>query len=90
VETPSLRTKDISSSGVYFLSPRRLEPGTPLELRVVLVDRPFGRASVTRRTEAHVVRADEASRPGWHGVAVAFDEISFSRGELAPAQSRVE
>lgn len=89
-ETPALRTKDISSSGVYFLSPRRLDPGTPLELRVVLVDRPLGRASVTMRTEAHVVRADDASRPGWHGVAVSFDEISFSRVDPAPGRSRAK
>lgn len=79
-----LRTKDISSSGVYFLSPRRIEPGTPVELQVVLVDRPFDRPSVLMRTEAHVVRVEKASRTGWHGVAVAFDDISFSQGASAP------
>src|SRR6185295_20080661 len=41
-----LSTQDISSSGVFFLSPRRIEPGTPIEMEVILVDKPIGRGSV--------------------------------------------
>src|ERR1700675_391384 len=33
----TLRTTNISSSGVLFLYPQRIEPGTPLEIEVSLV-----------------------------------------------------
>ncbi len=80
----ALRTENISSSGVYFLSPRRIEPGTPIELEVLVANRPFGRDSVQMRTEAHVIRADSAAKSGWHGLAAAFDDISFVRDESLP------
>jgi PilZ domain-containing protein len=80
-----LRTTNISSSGVLFLSPLLIEPGTPVEIEVCLVDRPFGRGSVRMVTEAHVVRAEMASRPGWHALAVSFDDITFQRDEPLPA-----
>jgi hypothetical protein len=76
-----LRTADISSSGVLFLCPRRIEPGTPIEMEVVLVDRPFGQGTVRMTTEAHVVRAEPSSRRGRHAVAVSFDDITFQRHE---------
>jgi hypothetical protein len=82
----TLRTKDISSSGVYFLSPNPMEPGTPIELELLVVHRPFGHGSVRMRTEAHVVRSEGGAKPGWHGVAAAFDDISFLRDEPLPAQ----
>jgi hypothetical protein len=81
-----LRTTNISSSGVLFLSPLRIEPGTPVEIEVCLVDRPFGRGSVRMVTEAHVVRAEMASRPGWHALAVSFDDITFQRDEPLPSR----
>lgn len=80
----TLLTRDISSSGVYFLAPRRIEPGTPIELEVALVDRPFGQGSVRMCTAAHVVRADETHTPGWHGLAATFDDIAFDRDESLP------
>ncbi|HEV7966383.1 MAG TPA: PilZ domain-containing protein [Candidatus Acidoferrales bacterium] len=79
-----LHTTNISSSGVLFLCPRRIEPGTPIEIEVSLVDRPFGRGSVTMKTEAHIVRAETASRPGWHCLAATFDDITFQREEPLP------
>lgn len=80
-----LRTTNISSSGVLFLCPQHIEPGTPLEIEVYLVDRPLGRGTVRMTTEAHVVRAEPASRSGWHSVAVCFDDISFHREEPIPS-----
>lgn len=80
----TLRTTNISSSGVLFLSPNRIEPGTPIALEVYLVDRPFGRGSVKMTTEAHIVRAEPASRPGWHALAATFDDIAFHREETLP------
>jgi hypothetical protein len=81
-----LRTTNISSSGVLFLCPQRIEPGTPIEIEVCLVDRPFGRGTVRMRTEAHIVRAEPASRPGWHSLAATFDEITFQREEPLPSR----
>jgi hypothetical protein len=81
-----LRTANISSSGVLFLSPVRIEPGTPVALEVDLVDRPFGRGSVKMTTEAHIVRAEPAARPGWHALAATFDDITFQREEPLPSR----
>ena len=82
----SLRTTNISSSGVLFLCPQRIEPGTPIEIEVCLVDRPFGRGTVRMRTEAHIVRAEPTSRPGWHSLAATFDDITFQREEPLPSR----
>ncbi len=84
MEERSLRTRDISSIGVYFFSPRLIEPGTPVELELLVVDQPFGRGSVRMLTEAHIVRVDDSEKPGWHGLAAAFDDISFHRDEILP------
>src|SRR5580704_17422533 len=54
----TLRTTNISSSGVLFLCPQRIEPGTPVELEVCLVNSPFGHGTVKMKTEAHVVGAE--------------------------------
>ena len=82
----SLRTDNISSSGVLFLFPHRIEPGTPMEIEVCLVDRPQGRGTVKMRTEAHVVRAEPSTRPGWHALALSFDDITFQREEPLPSR----
>ena len=77
--TPMLRVHDISSSGAFFMYPDRIEPGTPLVLEVSLIEeRPRHRA-VRMCVDAHVVRAEAAGKPGWHGLAVAFDDIRYVR-----------
>jgi hypothetical protein len=81
-----LRTTNISSSGVLFLCPQRIEPGTPIEIEVCLVDRPFGRGTVRMKTEAHIVRAEASSKPGWHSIAATFDDITFQREEPLPSR----
>jgi len=81
-----LRTTNISSSGVLFLCPQRIEPGTPIAIEVCLVDRPFGRGTVKMTTEAHIVRAEPTSRPGWHSLAATFDDITFQREEPLPSR----
>jgi hypothetical protein len=81
-----LHTANISSSGVLFPCPRLIEPGTPVEIEISLLDRPLGRGSVKMLTEAHIVRVDAASRPGWHMLAVAFDDITFKREEPMPSR----
>jgi hypothetical protein len=82
----TLHTTDISSSGVLFLCPQRIEPGTPVEIEVSLVARPLGRGSVKMMTEAHIVRAEPASKPGWHALAASFDDITFQRDEPLPTR----
>lgn len=80
----TLLTRNISSSGVFFLAPKHIEPGTPIELEVALVDRPLGQGSVRMCTAAHVVRAEPSHTAGWHGVAATFDDIAFDRDEAVP------
>lgn len=84
----SLVTKDISSSGVYFLAPRRIEPGVAIMLEVALVDRPLGHGSVRMCTAAHIVRAEPADMLGWHGLAASFDDFDFERDEQVPLRFR--
>jgi hypothetical protein len=83
-DAPRLSTRDISSSGVFFLCPQRLEPGTPVELEVALVDRPRRYGSVRMITEAHIVRTEPARPNGWHGLAAIFDDITFHRSDPLP------
>lgn len=80
----TLLTRNISSSGVYFLSPERIAPGTPIELEVALIERPLGMGTVRMATAAHIVRADESETPGWHGLAATFDNYEFQRDEALP------
>jgi PilZ domain-containing protein len=76
-----LQTADISSSGLFFLSPLRIEAGTAIELEVKLIAQPVARATVHMSAIAHVVRAETAEKPGWYGVAATFDDISYRRDE---------
>lgn len=80
----TLLTRNISSSGVFFLAPKPIAPGTAIELEVALVDRPLGQGSVRMSTAARVVRSEPAASPGWHGVAAMFDDIAFDRDEAVP------
>ncbi len=82
----ALVTRDISASGIYFLAPRRLEPGTAIEVEVALVERPMGQGTVRMSTAAHIIRADETGNPGWHGLAARFDNFEFCRDEALPAR----
>lgn len=77
----SLQTANISSSGLLFLSPLRIEAGTPIELDVELISQPVARATVHMAAVAHVVRTEAAEKVGWYGVAAAFDDISYRREE---------
>lgn len=85
-EPVRLVTRDISSTGVYFLSPQMIPPGSPIEMEVVLVERPLGRGNVTLATLAHVQRAEPAATPGWYGIAASFDDMEFDRDDLVPAR----
>lgn len=80
----TLVTRDISSSGVYFLSPRPLAAGTAIELDIVLVSRPLGYGNVVVSSKAHVCRAEAANMPGWYGIAVSFDDYVFDRDDQIP------
>jgi len=83
-----LETRDISASGVFFHSPKRIEPGTPVAMEVALTDRPLGMGSVRMSTAARVVRVEAEDLRGWFGLAVAFDHYEFRRDESLPPRFR--
>jgi hypothetical protein len=80
----TLVTRDISSSGVFFLCPRNLALQTPIELEVVLVSRPMGRGNVVIVSHARVSRIEPAAMPGWFGIAASFDDLEFDRDDNIP------
>jgi hypothetical protein len=82
----TLVTRDISSTGVYFLCPKELAVGTAIELEIVLVSRPLGRGNVVMATHAHVCRLEAAAMPGWCGVAASFDDVQFDRDDHLPSR----
>ncbi len=81
----TLVTRDISSTGVFFLCPRKLDPKTLIELEVVLVSRPMGRGNVVIVSHARVARIEPAAMPGWFGIAASFDDLEFDRDDNVPA-----
>jgi hypothetical protein len=82
----TLVTRNISSTGVYFLSPRQLPVGTSIELEIVLVSKPLGLGNVVMATMAHVCRAEAAAMPGWYGIAASFDDVQFDRDDRIPSR----
>ena len=80
----TLVTRDISSSGVYFLCPKPLAAGTAIELDIVLVSRPLGYGNVVVSSKAHVRRTEPANMPGWYGIAASFDDFAFDRDDQIP------
>jgi hypothetical protein len=86
-ESPvTLVTRDISSTGVYFLCPRSLSIGASIEIEVVLVSKPMGHGNVVLATRAHVQRCELASMPGWYGIAASFDDVQFDRDDRVPTR----
>jgi len=81
----TLVTRDISSTGVFFLCPRKLDTYTPIELEVVLVSRPMGRGNVVIVSKARVTRIEPAAMPSWFGVAASFDDLEFDRDDNIPS-----
>jgi len=82
----TLVTRDISSSGVYFLCPKSLALETEIELDIVLVSRPLGYGNVVVSSKAHVKRVEPANMPGWFGIAVSFDDFAFDRDDNIPGR----
>lgn len=82
----TLVTRDISSTGVYFLCPRPLAIAASLEIEIVLVSKPMGHGSVVLATRAHVQRCEPAAMPGWYGIAASFDDVQFDRDDRVPAR----
>lgn len=80
----TLVTRDISSTGVFFLCPKELAAGTAIELDIVLVSRPMGRGNVVVTSMAHVRRFEPAAMPGWYGIAAFFDDVEFDRDDCVP------
>jgi len=77
----TLVTRDISSTGVFFLCPKRLDLNASIELEIILVSRPMGRGNVVAVTVARVRRVEPANMPGWFGIAASFDDLKFDRDD---------
>ena len=84
-----LVTRNISSSGIFFLAPREIAPGTAIQLEVALVERPLGFGSVQMCTAAHVIRVEACDMPGWHGYAASFDDFALQRDDVIPGRYNV-
>jgi PilZ domain len=82
----TLVTRDISSSGLFFLCPRNLTAETSIELEVVLVSRPMGRGNVVIVSKARVTRTEPAAMPGWFGIAASFEDLEFDRDDDIPTR----
>jgi hypothetical protein len=82
----TLVTRDISSTGVYFLCPKAIAQGMEIELEIILVSRPMGRGNVVAASMARVTRLETAAMPGWYGVAASFDELAFDRDDSVPTR----
>ncbi len=82
----TLVTRNISSTGVYFLCPRQLTVGVSIELEIVLVSKPLGLGNVVMATMARVCRTEAAAMPGWYGIAATFDEVQFDRDDRIPSR----
>ena len=82
----TLVTRDISSTGVYFLCPRELPANAAIELQIVLVSRPMGQGNVVMVSLARVRRVQPAATPGWFGIAVSFDDVQFDRDDCVPSR----
>lgn len=72
-------TANISCSGLLLVTDHPLEPGTALDLEVLLAGHPLGGLNLRMFSRAHVVRHAPTGRPGWTGVAAVFDDITFDR-----------
>ena len=82
----TLVTRDISSSGVFFLCPKPLVVGTEIALDIVLVSRPLGYGNVVVSSRARVCRTESANMPGWYGIAASFDDFAFDRDDHIPGR----
>jgi hypothetical protein len=82
----TLVTRDISSTGVYFLCPKQLPMNAAIGLQIVLVSRPLGQGNVVMASNAYVRRVHPAAVPGWFGIAANFDEVSFDRDDFIPSR----
>lgn len=82
----TLVTRDISSTGVFFLCPKEIAVGSSVELEIMLVSRPMGHGSVVIATLAHVKRIEPAATPGWFGIAASYDDVQFDRDDSVPSR----
>jgi hypothetical protein len=82
----TLVTRDISSSGVFFLCPKTMALETEIELDIVLVSRPLGYGNVVVSSKARIRRVEPANMPGWFGIAASFDDFAFDRDDQIPGK----
>ena len=69
-----LLTMNISKAGVYFPTPRRIEPGELIEVEVTMLGAGPEGKDVHISGAGRVVRVDASKTPGWYKLAATFDE----------------
>ena len=82
----TLVTRDISSTGVFFLCPKEIAVGALVELKSCWLAVPLGHGSVVIVSAAQVRRIEPAAVPGWYGVAASFDDVQFDRDDGVPSR----
>lgn len=85
VEPHSGQTRDISSSGVYFLIDHELAPGSELDFMLTLPTEITRGTEVFIRAQGKVVRVDRKEEEGQQriGVAAVIQKYDIIRAEAA-------
>jgi hypothetical protein len=80
----SVRTRDISTHGFYFIVEQPLPVGTEFEFSVALPIEVTGVAQAYVSGKARAVRVEEIgeNRPGSLGVGALIESYQINRGEL--------
>ena len=78
-ESASVRTRDVSSSGVYFHFASPLDVGTALEFVLTLPEEMTKSAPVRIKCMGKVVRVDQGQETSDIGVAATIERYEFLR-----------
>ena len=79
-ETATVKTRDVSSSGVYFEFRAPLELGTPLEFILTLPEQITKGSAVRIKCMGKVVRVDHGHEDGESvGIAATIERYEFMR-----------
>ena len=87
-----LTTRDVSTSGVYFTSDRRLAVGIKLDLSLTLPAEITQGSTVVIDAQARVMRVDEppAGAEDRFGIAAVIDKFNVSRAAVDFALHKAE
>jgi hypothetical protein len=76
------RTRDVSSSGAYFVVNADVNEGTPIEFFVTLQGGVSSVSKVRLRCLGRITRAESTDEDGHRGIAATIDRYQFVRESL--------